>query len=181
MQSSVSSSPKPGNAGRHRRGRKPASESRATEIRVRLMAWRQTPEAFRSSLRGLAAEIGTSHQLLSFYLRRWDRWQQKEYRRKANEIRACAEAENRDLTQWEEAQVAAYQRASFHSLLDSALSDVLPGWLRERQADAKARRLSRAQLKVLGFLAQRGVPAAQRILQRYSAGAPPIRRRNGGK
>ena len=135
------------------------------------MVWRQTPEAFRSSLRALAVEIGTSHQLLSFYLRRLDNWQAKEYKRKANYIRACAEAVSRDLTQWEEAQVVAYERASFHSLIDSALAKAGAGMLRRLQADAKARRLSRPQLKVLGFLAQRGVPAAQRILQAYSTGA----------
>jgi hypothetical protein len=57
-----------------RRGRKPASESRAAEVRTRLAAWRQIPEAHRVSLRALAVQIGTSHQLLSFYLQRLDRW-----------------------------------------------------------------------------------------------------------
>ena len=39
------------------------------------MEWKQTPESFRSSLRALAAEMGTSHQLLSFYLK-WLKEQQ---------------------------------------------------------------------------------------------------------
>ena len=90
------------------------------------MVWKQTPEAYRSSLRGLAAEMGTSHQLLSFYLRRWDKWQEKEYRRKANDIRARAESENRPLTQWEQSQADAYQREAFpgHAYLASWIRDL---------------------------------------------------------
>jgi hypothetical protein len=53
-----------------KRGRKPASESHAAEIRARLSAWKQVPETQRMSLRALAAEMRVSHQLLSFHLRR---------------------------------------------------------------------------------------------------------------
>lgn len=74
-----------------RRGRKPAGESRAAEIRARLAAWKQTPEQERISLRTLAAELGTSHQLLSFYLRGLDK-------RQINR----AKTENRSLTAGEE-------------------------------------------------------------------------------
>lgn len=77
----MNGSSKPVNATRHKRGRKPACESRAAEIRVRLMEWKQTPESFRSSLRTLAAEMGTSHQLLSFYLQRLEEWKGTEYGR----------------------------------------------------------------------------------------------------
>jgi hypothetical protein len=49
-------------------GRKTEQESRATEFRQRLMAWKQTPESQRPSLRALARELGTSHQLLKHYL-----------------------------------------------------------------------------------------------------------------
>ncbi len=59
----MNGSSKPVNATRHKRGRKPTSESRAAEIRARLMEWKHTPESFRSSLRTLAAEMGTSHWL----------------------------------------------------------------------------------------------------------------------
>lgn len=52
------------------RGRKPAHESRATEFRRKLIEWKQTPESSRPSLRALARELGTSHQLLTFYLER---------------------------------------------------------------------------------------------------------------
>ncbi len=51
-----------------KRGRKPADESRARILRARLVVWKQTPESQRVSLRTLAAELGTSHQLLAFYL-----------------------------------------------------------------------------------------------------------------
>lgn len=80
-----------------RRGPKPAGESRAAEIRARLMAWKQTPEQERISLRALAAELGTSHQLLSFYLRGWDKWQIKQTPERAK-------TENRFLTAEEEAR-----------------------------------------------------------------------------
>jgi hypothetical protein len=51
-------------------GRKRISDSRAVEIRAALVTRSQVPEPERKSLRALAAELGTSHQLLSFYLRR---------------------------------------------------------------------------------------------------------------
>ena len=45
------------------RGRKPKQESREPEVRARLAAWKQMPEDARPSLRVLAREFGTSHQL----------------------------------------------------------------------------------------------------------------------
>jgi hypothetical protein len=54
------------------RGRKQANQPRAKEFRLRLRKWKETPEARRVSLRALAAKLGTSHQLLSFYLRHLD-------------------------------------------------------------------------------------------------------------
>ena len=60
-----------------RRGRKPTAQSHAAEIRGKLAAWKQTPESVRPSLRVLARQIGTSHQLLSHYLQGWDKWQAK--------------------------------------------------------------------------------------------------------
>jgi hypothetical protein len=132
-----------------KRGRKPASESRAAEIRTKLLVWKQTPEFQRISLRALASEIGTSHQLLNFYLKRWDKWQAKEYRRKSNAIRARAEGENRDVTQQEQAQVVAYDRAAFSSMLDAALKDALPRWLREFREEARRGKLSKKRKNLL--------------------------------
>jgi hypothetical protein len=145
-------------------GRKPAVQSRAAEICTKLLAWRQTRESQRISLRALAAEIGTSHQLLSFYLKRLDKWRAKQYERKAEEIRVRAEAENRPMTQGEEVQMDAYERASFHSMLDSLLAAAL----RQIQVEAKAGRLSKGQIKRVSLLAQRGYPMAQKILQEHS-------------
>jgi hypothetical protein len=61
------------------RGRKPKQESREAELRSRLIAWNQTREAFRPSLRTLARELGTSHQLLGFCLKNLHKWQSKQY------------------------------------------------------------------------------------------------------
>jgi hypothetical protein len=91
-------------------GRKPAHESRATEFRHKLTAWKRTPESSRPSLRALARELGTSHQLLACYLKRLDQWQANEYWRQAREIRARVKTENRLLTPWEEQQARACDR-----------------------------------------------------------------------
>ncbi len=50
------------------RGRKAAWESRASEFRQRLIVWKQTPESVRPSLRALAGELDTTHQMLGYYL-----------------------------------------------------------------------------------------------------------------
>jgi len=76
------------------RGRKPAGQSRAAEFRERLAAWRRMPEFSRSPLRTVAQELGTSHQLLSHYLKTWDKRREKEYVRLAAEIRARAASED---------------------------------------------------------------------------------------
>ena len=55
-------------------GRKPQQESRAEEFRQRLSAWKQTPVRSRPSLRALAAELRTSHQLLKYYVDGLDQW-----------------------------------------------------------------------------------------------------------
>jgi hypothetical protein len=97
------------------RGRKLKSESLGIEIRARLSEWKQMPEYSRPSLRALARDLGTSHQLLTFYLKRLDEWQAKEYWRQAREIHACAMAENRVLTPSEQQQARAYDRAGIRA------------------------------------------------------------------
>jgi len=148
-----------------KRGRKPASESRATEIRTKLLAWKQTPEPQRISLRVLARELGTSHQLLGHYLTRWEKWQAEEYRRQANEIYARAKAENRSLSQWEEERVRAHVAAAFRWTLTGLLNDTL------RQLNLKAKRgqLSAGEVKILNILARRGNREAQEILEKCSS------------
>jgi hypothetical protein len=121
----MSHSPMPVRTVSRKRGRKLAGESRAPEIRARLTEWKQTPESFRSSLRALAADMGTSHQLLSFYLQRLEEWlgneHAKQYQHQVNDIHARARAERRPLTGEERAQIHFYEGAIFHSILDPAM------------------------------------------------------------
>jgi hypothetical protein len=77
------------------RGRKIKQESRAAELRWKLVAWKQTPESSRPSLRALACELGTSHQLLSHYLDGLEQWEYNERYRNAK--KACEEIRTRRL------------------------------------------------------------------------------------
>ena len=147
-----------------KRGRKPGGESRAASIRARLVTWRRDPESQRVSLRALAAELGTSHQLLSFYLRGLDDWQRKDYERQAGEIRDQADAENRLMTPWEESQVRSLEREAYLLMIDSVLQPTLKR--------LEAGTLSGRELKVVNFLAQRGVPIAQKILEKHRNNLP---------
>ena len=154
-----------------RRGRKPARQSRAAEIRAKLLAWKQTPESQRSSLRALAAKLGTSHQLLSVYLKGLDNWQKKDYQRSAVTIRNLAKAENRLMTPWEQSQVATLERAAFQCLISSALTSALKRY--EQELGKKAGGLTRTELKLVKMLAQRGFPMAQKLLQKHQINLPP--------
>ena len=151
-----------------KRGRKPADESRATAIRARLVVWKQTPESQRVSLRKLAVELGTSHQLLAFYLRGLDEWQRKDYERRAEDIRFRAVAENRSMTPWEESQVKSLEREAYLRMIDSVLQPTL----NRLEADSKAGTLSKRELRVVSFLALRGVPIAHKILQKHRNNLP---------
>jgi len=154
-------------------GRKPAQESRATEFRRTLMAWKQTPESSRPSLRALARELGTSHQLLTFYLKGLGKWQGKEYLRQAEEIRARATAENRFLTPWEEQQAHACDRAGVGIMVHFMLLDQI-----ERMKKGSERRpLCWQEIKALTIFA-RQFPEARDLLQTCSQSSkdnlPPI-------
>jgi len=59
-------------------GRKTKQESRAAEFRQGLMIWQQTPTSLRPSLRALARQLGTSHQLLEHYLKGLEEWRCRE-------------------------------------------------------------------------------------------------------
>lgn len=59
-------------------GRRRAQESRGTEFRRKLIEWKQTPDSSRPSLRAVARELGTSHQLLAFYLEGLEKRQAEE-------------------------------------------------------------------------------------------------------
>jgi len=75
-------------------GRKPKTESRADEFRQRLVIWKHTPEFSRPSLRELARQLGTSHQMLNHLLKGLDKWQAQEDWRRVKEIRGRARDEN---------------------------------------------------------------------------------------
>jgi hypothetical protein len=143
------------------RGRKPKQESRAAEIRAKLAMWKQTPEGVRPSLRALASELGTSHQLLSHYLQRWDRWEANEYQREAEEIRARAHAENRRLTAWEEHRVDFCADQALRWTFSAALNDEY----RKLRREAKRGQLPAGAVKMLTYFARRGDQRAQEILE----------------
>jgi hypothetical protein len=143
-----------------RRGRKPASESRAPEFRAKLLTWRQTPEAQRVSLRALAREIGASHQLLSFHFRRLDKWQMKEYQKKAQEIRSRAIAERRSITPEEEMQCDIYAKESLAVMTDSLVSKMLT----ELRKQLKRGKLTGIYDRLAKMLASKGYREAQEIL-----------------
>jgi hypothetical protein len=133
------------------------------EFRRTVLAWKQTPQSSRPSLRLLARELGTSHQLLSFYLKNLHKWQRKEYWRQAKEIRAQANAEGRALTQQEEQQVYAYGRAAIRAMVGPMLLETIE---RMRQ-DSERRLLCRQEIRALKILA-RQFPEAREVLQECS-------------
>ncbi len=149
-------------------GRKPKQQSRCAEFRQRLITWKQTPVAFRPSLRALGRELGTSHQLLTHYLAGLVKWQYEERYRKAkkesDEICARANAESRNLTYWEEQTIRACDKALIRSLVTPALHDLLERIKRE----AKREPLGRCQFKTLKMFAKQGFPGAQQLLQNCS-------------
>jgi hypothetical protein len=147
-------------------GRKAKWESRALEYHHRLATWKQMPETARPSLRALARELGTSHQLLGHYLQSWAKWQAKEYRQQAEEIRARAQRENRTLTPWEARQASAYDQEAFQWMIES----VLDKSIMEIERDANVGTLKRVQIKMLRLLASRGYAKAQKILGKLTGG-----------
>jgi hypothetical protein len=138
-------------------GRKPADQSRADEICARLATWQQQPAEQRPSLRALATELGTSHQMLSFHLKGLDRWQQQEYHRKAREIRD----RGLGMTYADEQQMIAYERAALNCMLNRTLDGTL-----ERVAqEAKAQGWTRKHVEFVKLAARKGHPSAQKLLQ----------------
>jgi hypothetical protein len=77
------------------RGRKPKQQSRSEEFRKALIAWKQTPVAIRASLRALARELGTSHQLLGHYLSALEEWR---WEKELQVFHAKAKAKNLTVT-----------------------------------------------------------------------------------
>jgi hypothetical protein len=143
---------------RQRQGGRPKQESRSTELRLKLITWKQTPTALRPSLRALARSLGTSHQLLRHDLIGLEEWQRQEGYRKANqeaeEIRARAAAENRSLKDWEARKLIT---ALWIPKRDEIIEEI------EQEAQRGA--LDRYQFKTLKMFARYNVPGAQELLQ----------------
>ena len=116
------------------RGRKPAYESRAAEFLRELIIWKQTPISLRPTLRELADKLGTSHQMLSYYLDGLPTWQAYE---RAKRLRA--------------------EGRPFAARLVEAMADNIE----ELRRAAKRGPLRSDQFKFLKALAKPGLPGAQ--------------------
>jgi len=145
------------------KGRKSKQDSRADEIRAELAEWNQQPESTRPSLRALARELGTSHQLVNHYLAGLDEWQAKrqceEYRRLKDEIEAREKAEHRWCTPQEDPRVCIYGRKWLAQMFVVAREEALSHWRRQKK------NLTTKQIKTLGELASRGHKGARKMLE----------------
>jgi len=150
-----------------KRGRKTKQESRADELRRRLISWKQMPELQRPSLRALARELNTTHQLLLHFLFGLDEWQAKEYWRQAEVIQTVANTEGRSMTPWEQHQHRALNRRAACLYLESRLEVSAKHYEQEIESCIKEGGMpARAYVKLLGTIASiRGGPAAQRAAQ----------------
>jgi len=110
-----------------------------------------------------ARELGTSHQLLTFYVKSLEKWQGEEYWRQAREIRARAIAEDRPLTEWEEQQAHAYDQAGVRTVVHSMLLDQIARMKKESERHP----LVWQEIKALKIFA-RHFPEAQELLQKCS-------------
>jgi hypothetical protein len=154
------------------RGRKSKYESRAPELRQKLIVWKQTPESLRSSLRALARELGTSHQMLAYLLdgleiqhaMEYKRRDEEEYKRRADEIRARAKAEGRPMTELEGQQVAVYRKRQFCATLEVAGLDHV--W--ELKQKSESGPLHPIERKIVRMYVKHGYPGAQELLQKCS-------------
>jgi len=147
------------------KGRKPRRESRAAEFRQRLMAWNSASVSSRPSLRALARELGTSHQLLAHYLTRLENWQASEHRRLANEISSRANAENLSLTPWEEEQVRSHSAIAFRWTVTGVLNDTLRKLIRK----ARNGQLLKGEVEMLRIFARKGYSEARAILNKWGS------------
>ena len=134
------------------RGRKLNRESRGAEFRRRLSAWRQTPESMRQSLRALARELGTSHQLLKHYLDGLDTWQADE---RAKQIQERAEVEGRPMT--------------LRECCDAHITPVFFRWIEELRQKAKRGPLNYGEIKMLKLFAKQGFPGTKELLEKHGS------------
>lgn len=141
-------------------GRKPSCESRAEEFRQHLSAWKRSIVS-RPSLRALARELGTSHQLLCHYLKTWLKWEARDYRRRASEIRARARIEHRHLTSSEQLEATEYDRAALRETITDSIESMFKGLLKKVKAGNSP---SKSEMRFVRIAAKNGVGSAARIL-----------------
>jgi hypothetical protein len=145
-----------------RTGRKPKQESRATELRQALIAWKQIPEGSRPSLRYLALQLQTSHQLLTHFLRTLEDWELEERIRitkeRAELIQARARQEGRRLSGPEVA----------NAILEPALLEMIA----KAQREFKLGPLEPHSIKTLKMFADK-FPEARNLLQKCSQDKRP--------
>jgi len=122
------------------------------------------PESSRPSLRALASELHTSHQLLAFYLKHLEKWRGEKWLHEASEIRTRSYADSRPMSPWEEQRVNDLTRAGVHAITGS----MLHGLLERLERDAKCGPLHPAQFKIVKMLSKQGFPGAQDLLQKCS-------------
>lgn len=127
------------------RGRKPKEESRAEELHTELAAWRQLG-FLRPSLRKLAAQLGTSHQLLSHCIKSQDEW---EARRQA--LRSKESGDFGGALRW-------YAIAGGIKLIRRM----------EREAK-KTGTLDRSRVRMLENFAKVGLPGARELLSKMNS------------
>jgi hypothetical protein len=158
------------------KGRRKKDESRANEFRQRLLAWSQTPESSRPSLRELARELGTSHALLQHYLNTLDKWQADEDWRRAREIRDRATAEGRPMTAWEAQQSRSLDRRAVCLSIESSFENSVKSYQREIERCINDGKMPRPGYRKLlrmiasirgGQAARRAAQHAQVLLQKY--------------
>lgn len=150
------------------RGRKPTQESRAAEFRGRLIQWKQAPEWSRTSLRALARELGTSHQLLKHYLDGLEKWRYEERCRQATEesdqILFRAIDEGRPITEQEQNRRYDCMMTAIRAKVCSIGLDELA----RLKQEARRGPLHPAQFKFVKILAKQGFPEAQVLLESLS-------------
>jgi len=153
------------------KGRKHKEDSRATELRQRLIVWQQTPESIRQPLRVLARELRTSHALLQHYLSNLGKWQAEEDWRRAKQVRAQASAEGRPMTPWEEQQSSILDRRGMRLFIESSFENSVRRYEREIERCIKDGKMpTPGYPKLLRKITSiRGGPAAQRAAQRAQA------------
>jgi hypothetical protein len=147
---------------------------RPDEIKARLVAWQETPESERPSLRGLAAEMGVSHQLLSHHLKGLEHWRieqrRLELKRERESMWERVNGEHRLPTEDEYARITGILREEVQLV-------VTPLAWKAIERSAQSGKLSKRGVKWLQARARAGDPRAQEIVDRLHLGqAPSVKR-----